>query len=141
MTHHDLILAAMSVGGTALHTPVQVQKLFFLIDKNIAEHVSGPHFDFQPYNYGPFDSAVYHELTKLAIENFVEVVYVWKWREYRLSPEGLRQGIDRFNGLPEQAQDYIRRASEFVRSLSFSELVNAIYKAYPEMRANSVFQG
>jgi hypothetical protein len=42
--------------------------------------------------------------------------------------------------MDEQARDYIDRESIFVRSLSFPELVAAIYKAYPEMRANSVFQ-
>jgi hypothetical protein len=42
--------------------------------------------------------------------------------------------------MDKKAIAYIRQASEFVRSLSFTQLVSAIYKAYPEMRENSVFQ-
>ena len=44
------------------------------------------------------------------------------------------------DNLHENAQAYIRSASNFVRNHSFSKLVSAIYKAYPEMQANSVFQ-
>ena len=35
----------------------------------------------------------------------------------------------------------IEQVSKFVRSLSFEQLVSAIYKAYPRMKANSVFRG
>ena len=55
---------------------------------------------------------------------------VWLFAE----GERLAQGIDPV------VIDYIKRASEFVRSLSFSDLVSAVYKAYPEMKANSVFR-
>jgi hypothetical protein len=43
MIRADLVLAVMSAGRRALHTPVQVQKLFFLIDRNIADQVGGPY--------------------------------------------------------------------------------------------------
>ena len=36
-----------------------VQKLLFLLDREAAEIVGGPHFRFVPYNYGPFDKGVY----------------------------------------------------------------------------------
>jgi hypothetical protein len=35
----------------------------------------------------------------------------------------------------------IKILSEFVRKLSFSELVSAIYKEYPEMKKYSIFRG
>ena len=58
MTRKEVVLAALAPAKHAPHSPVQVQKLIFLIDRNIPREVGGPHFDFQPYNYGPFDKAV-----------------------------------------------------------------------------------
>lgn len=51
-----------------------------------------------------------------------------------------REAVRILRQLPPKAQTYIERVSTFVRGLSFTQLVSAIYKAYPEMRANSVFQ-
>lgn len=140
MERHQLVLAALSVANGALHTPVQVQKLFFLIDREIPELIGGPQFDFQAYNYGPFDQAVYRELDGLHLSDLVEMVPQSTWSAYRLTVEGQKQGEQVLQQMNEKAVVYIRTASEFVRSHSFTQLVSAIYKAYPEMRENSVFQ-
>lgn len=141
MNRRHLMLAALSVANGAMHTPVQVQKLFFLIDQEIADEVGGPHFEFEPYNYGPFDQEVYRELDVLAERGFVEMVPQSTWSSYRLTDEGQAAGEKYLAELKnKKAKSYIRQASEFVRSLSFTQLVSAIYKAYPEMRENSVFQ-
>ena len=63
----------------------------------------------------------------------------WK-RSYALTPEGQQQGEKLLGMLTEQAQEYVRCASDFVRSLDFSQLVSAIYKAYPDMRENSIIR-
>jgi len=140
MERTQLVLAALSVADLGIHTPVQLQKLFFLIDKEIPHLVGGPHFDFQAYNYGPFDQAVYRELDKLALVEFVETVPQSTWSSYRLTQQGQKHGETYLMQMDEKAIAYIRKASEFVRSLSFTQLVSAVYKAYPEMRENSVFQ-
>ena len=140
MKRRNLMLAAMSVANGEVHTPVQVQKLFFLIDKEIPKLVSGPHFDFKPYNYGPFDQDVYRELELLATAGLVELVPQSTWSSYRLTQEGQSKGDKYFGVLKPKASEYIAEASKFVRSLSFTQLVSAIYKAYPKMRERSVFQ-
>ena len=91
-------------------------------------------------NYGPFDKAVYEVLEELEHEELVETTQVYNWREYRLTGKGQEIGGRLLAKLPSRAQDYIRRVSIFVRRLTFTQLVTAIYEAYPEMRANSVFQ-
>ncbi len=141
MDRKEVILAAFAPAKGASHTPVQVQKLLFLIDREIPEWVDGPHFEFQPYHYGPFDSSIYNELLKLAIEGYVEIYPEQTWSSYRLTDKGQKAGDELLNTLKSEAQKFIQAVSEFVRSLSFAQLVSAIYKAYPEMRANSVFQG
>lgn len=137
----DFMLAALSPAKGASYTPVQVQKLFFLIDREIGESIGGPHFDFSPYHYGPFDKQVYLELEELASAGYLQIDDDARiWKTYRLTIEGQKKGSAIFETLEANTRDYIERLVEFVRKHSFTELVSAIYRAYPDMRANSVFQ-
>ena len=136
MTRHELVLAALATANGGMYTPVQVQKLFFLIDREAAHLVGGPHFDFRPYHYGPFDKEVYRALDSLALQGLA----ISAARSYGLTPTGHRQGAALLATLDTRARTYIEEVSAFVRRLSFASLVSAIYKAYPEMRVNSVFQ-
>lgn len=140
MDRKDYVLAVLSTANKKVFTPVQVQKLFFLIDKAIPGLVEGPRFNFEPYNYGPFDKSVYWELNGLSAEGMVRIVRDYNWDDYLLTDEGQEKGEFLFNQIHAEAQPYIKKISDFVRSLSFSELVSAVYKAFPEMRENSVFQ-
>ena len=141
MKKETLVLAALAAGGIHRHTPVQAQKLMFMIDREVPEQVDGPHFNFIPYDYGPFDKQVYFELDELAIEGLVQINdESSRRRTYTLTQEGLEAGKAALADIDDLAQDFIKRASGFVRTHSFSELVSAVYKAYPEMRENSVFQ-
>lgn len=140
MNRRELVLAALAADGpSAEYEPVQVQKLFFLIDKEIPELVGGEHFNFRAYDYGPFDSAVYSEIESMAKVGLAAIAPGY-YRSYSLTPAGYEQGVLVLDGLAAQARDFLSRSAKWVRSLSFNQLVGAIYKAYPEMRENSVFQ-
>lgn len=140
MDGKELILASLFPAKDSTHTPVQVQKLLFLIDTEIPSRVGGPYFRWQPYNYGPFDKTVYDRLRELRDEGFVEMVPDWNWNSYRLTSAGQALAEQIFGRIDPIGQKFIRDASGFVQKLSFSDLVSAIYKAYPDMRKNSVFQ-
>ena len=142
MDQRTFLQAAMSPAGDGIYSPVQIQKLLFLIDKEIPELVEGPHFDFQPYHYGPFDKDVYSVLGSLAELGHVGLDRMMfpRLRSYALTSSGLLLGESAFRKFDPEARDFIKRSSEFVRQHTFSALVAAIYKAYPEMSANSVFQ-
>ena len=73
MLRRDVLLMMMAPAGTAVHTPVQVQKLAFLIDRLVGETIGGTSFDFKPWHYGPFDKAVYQVLEELERDNLVEI--------------------------------------------------------------------
>jgi uncharacterized phage-associated protein len=141
-SREEIILAALSPAGGVPHTPVQVQKLLFLVDRNLPSLIGGPKFNFEPYHYGPFDQKVYSTLGELSRQGLVEITQSshGNWREYRLTPSGQSHAQGVLTRLDKRAQDYLEKVSSFVRSLSFTDLVSAIYKAYPEMRARSVFQ-
>lgn len=137
-----VVLAALASSAGAAFAPVQVQKLFFLLDENVAKDLGGRLFEFEPHNYGPFDKAVYSELEVLARRGLVHIHATGSSagnRVYMLTPDGQRIGEQEMTKLPERAKDYIRRAAKWVLSLPFSKLVGSIYKAYPHMRANSIF--
>lgn len=137
-----LVLAALYAGnGTSDLTPVQAQKLFFLVDREAAQLCEGPHFNFEPYDYGPFDRAVYGELDLLSMTGDVEVDWSGQHRVYRLTEAGLQNAQAAFTSLGAEAQDYLARAKDWVKSLSFRDLVSAIYAAYPDTKAKSIFQG
>jgi hypothetical protein len=143
MNRSNFVLAALSTAEGRAFTPVQVQKLFFVLDRNIPNALDeGEAFHFVPYDYGPFDSDVYRELEHWAYSGMAEVTQAGQFsmKTFRLTALGQREGERLLQELPERFQAYIREVSMFVRSLSFSDLVSAIYKAYPEMKANSVFR-
>jgi uncharacterized protein len=140
VTPEQIVLAALAPAKGAAHTPVQVQKLLFLLDKNLP-HPEGPYFQFEPYHYGPFDKKVYQVLEILASQGLAAVsLGTGNWNEYRLTAQGQVEGERILRQFDEKLSSYIQSVSRFVRSLSFSQLVSAIYKKYPEMREKSVFQ-
>lgn len=140
MDRREVVLAALAAGAGEPHDPVEVQKMFFLIDEKIPDEVDGPHFNFQPYNYGPFDRDVYVELEAAARDGLVRMIPRGTWSEYELTEEGQEAGREALEQLSDRGAKYLRAVSDFVRSLSFDELVSVIYKAFPEMRENSVFE-
>ena len=140
----ELVLAALTAGQSNSElSPVQAQKLFFLIDKNVADAIGGEQYNFEPYDYGPFDSAVYSDLDWLSVpeEGCVEIVRSGRYRTYRLTERGRQIGQQRLDQLNAETRDYFGRAKDWVKRLSFQGLVRAVYQAYPEMRANSIFRG
>lgn len=137
----DYMLAVLAAGDPAPHSPVQVQKLFFLLDRRIPAMVGGPHFNFEPYAYGPFDHHVYRALEALAEQGMVEIAdRPGRPRCYRLTADGLRRGRTALSNMRSEVRKYITDLSTWVRTLSFPELVASIYREYPAMRAKSVFR-
>jgi hypothetical protein len=135
----DTIVMAMAAGGRGtLFEPVRIQKLLFLIDREIPHFVAGPHFDFQPYRYGPFDRAVYDELSLLSKTGKVDIRDGPGRRTYSLAGPGLTAGTTALRQLPVEVRLYLSDLARWVLSLSFGRLLAAIYQRYPEMSTKSV---
>ena len=141
-TSEQMILAAMALANRSPFTPVQIQKLMFLIDEELAEGLRRKFFNFRPYNYGPFDGNVYSCLDALVDSGHVELVPIpgQRWSSFRTTEEGQAIGGKKLSQLEAWVREAIEVYSDWVRSLSFTQLVSAIYNKYPAMRANSVFQ-
>lgn len=141
MTRQEFVLLALAGADGQSFTPVQVQKLLFILDRNIGAVVNGSGFNFQPYHYGPFDKAVYTTLEALETEGKVEIVTSDGARRlFRLTEQGQDAGEQLLSHMGDDSRAYISAVCDFVRSQSFAGLVSSIYKAYPEMKVNSVFK-
>ncbi len=138
----NFILATLSVAGFKSFTPVQVQKLLFLLDDKISSSVGGPLFDFVPYDYGPFDKKIYRIMDSLCQEGYVKI-HGRSWhtrRTYQLTNKGLETGRSHFEELPNKSKEHSQQLVQWLLQLSFSQLMSFIYENYPDMRVNSVFQ-
>lgn len=140
MNREEFVLAAMAPAGTGAFSRIQIQKTLFLLDHNIGELTGGRHFNFTPYHYGPFDPEVYRVLENLENRGLVAIARDPRQPSpmHTLTPTGLTRGQTELAKLEQQMQDYIRNTVVFVRSVTFAELLSAIYREYPEMAANSV---
>ena len=137
-----LVLAALSAGTAESFAPVQVQKMFFLLDENISAEFGGKQFDFEPYDYGPFDKSVYSEIDALISLGLVELYYVSPTpggRRYSLSGSGRLTGQEVLQSFSPGSQQFIIEVADWVRKLNFAQLVGSIYKAFPHMREKSIF--
>ena len=137
----DYVLAVMSATKMNPLTPVRVQKLFFLLDDTIPEKVGGPYFEFVPYDFGPFDKTVYHVFKSLAIKNMAEIKKpdFNTPQMYQLTALGQEIGSETFESFPDDVQDYIVRLVEWILENSFTQIVSAMYKYYPDMKTGNVF--
>lgn len=142
MDREELILAAFAAGGKdVIFSPVQAQKLFFLIDREAKHLVDGPHFNFRPYDYGPFDKSVYDAIDAMSMTGMTTVQSSGRYRSYGLTASGFARGSAKLDSLPENAKTFITEVANWVRSLSFGQLVSSVYQAYPDMKVNSIFRG
>lgn len=138
MSRCEFILAALAPAKGESHGPAMVQKLAFILGDKLPDGMCDPPFKFMPYDYGPYDGDVYRVLEELG-ELGLLMVCRGHWRSYRLTVKGQKQGSAVLRRLTRNQRRFVREVSAFVRRLTFTQLISAIYKAYPEMAVNAVF--
>lgn len=160
-TENVVIMSSESIGGIILErkdwallaiaaaagepvSPVQLQKSLFLLGKNFAADLGVGFYRFDPYDYGPFASEVYRDAESLGGEGFIAIDTAEpsrSWKMYAATPAGLERATQLEMVAPDGTAAYVKAVVAWARSLSFRQLVSAIYAQYPEQRANSVFRG
>lgn len=134
-----IVLAGMAAARSgAKFDAVRLQKLFFLVDREIPHLVGGPHFDFRPHHYGPFDQVVYDEVGDLIESGDVAVDTAARYPRYFLSDSGATNGARFLAALSDSASRYMREASAWITGTPLRPLLAAICRDYPDMARNSV---
>ncbi len=135
------ILALAAAGGEPL-TPVQLQKSLFLLGAKLPDEVGDSFYEFSPYNYGPFSSDVYADAEELSERGLVRIEHKpgRTWVEYAATPEAIQRTRELHRVASERAVAYLESAVHWCRKLTFRQLVEAVYVAFPEQRVNSVFR-
>jgi hypothetical protein len=139
-TNVTLMMLALAEG--AIYSPVQIQKAMFLADDKVRDAFEeDSRYNFQPFDYGPFDRDVYLDVQFLQNHGLARIGTSRDgWNTYAVTEEGIERSRVLRRQLSTEQLRMLRRISIFVRSLSFSELVSAIYRGYPHMRERSVFR-
>ena len=143
MTRQEVLLAILAAAGGRSFTPAQIQKATFLVSTNLPNLVDwGQPYNFIPYDYGPFDHGVYADAEVMQANGEAEIRPSphGRWNLYAASEIGVGRGTAILNGMDERSREYITKIVDWVRSLSFQQLVKAIYDQYPQMRENSIFR-
>jgi uncharacterized protein len=142
MTRQDVLLAILAASGGRNYTPAQIQKGVFLVTENLPALVTeGRNYHFEPYDYGPFDKNVYVDCETLSVSGEADVLQGPRWKYYTASDEGVQKGLAILERMAPEDRKYVHTVSEWVRSISFDQLVKSIYEKYPHMKANSIFRG
>jgi hypothetical protein len=136
-----LLLSLLAAKEKGL-TPVQLQKVLFVFGRRRPDTVRDSYYDFKPYHYGPFDSAVYADADMLAARELIAVDQSngRSLRTYRLTPEGHAAAATARNATDPREVEFMGKVVEWAQRLSFSSLVRSVYEEFPEMREHSVFR-
>ena len=92
-------------------------------------------FDFQPYDYGPFDAAVYRSRDSLLEKGLLE--RAGGYDACVLTDAGRERVVELEAGLGENA-DWLRKIGWWASSRSFAQLLREVYAEYPEYAARSI---
>ena len=143
MNRQDWTLLAVSASKGEGLSPVQLQKTLFLLGKHLSAAELGPsYYEFEPYNYGPFDVSIYQDAEALSGKGLIAITRAAErsWPMYQPTGLGTSTASKLRAEVSPHAIQYLDQVISWVQRLSFRDLVRAIYAEYPEYRANSVFR-
>jgi len=134
----NVLIAIVAAAGEAGLDRAQLQKSVFLVGEEFDGELPPDYYQFRPYMYGPFAQGVYADIDRLSDGPMIETFPGDDGRPFYRFVSSATTGMF---ALSEDLKAVIRRIVEWVTSMSFNELVRAIYYLYPDQRENSVFQG
>ena len=135
-------MLALSCAPAGQLSPVQLQKTMFLLSIYYPRDVGKAFYTFRPYNFGPFDEAIYGDMRMLGFERFVRRVAVpgRSWSAYQITDAGTKRAKG-LSIIPSRAaMEYLKAVTKWATAVPFAHLLRTIYTKFPEFRKNSVFQ-
>ena len=142
LTRQDWLLLTLSRSPDGAMSPVQLQKALFLFGQEVGGSVGTRFYSFVPYDYGPFDAAIYVDLRRMMHEGHVGAEWSpgRSWKNYTLTGPGRKAAHMLESEADARLVEFLGRIVVWVRGRSFSDLLRSVYAAYPEFAVNSVFR-
>ena len=135
----DVLLSIITAAEGDPITPVQLQKIAFLVGEECREILPQDFYKFVAYDYGPFCIDIYRDAEKLQEQGSISIDLnsEGRWNEYSATFRSNKELAE----IPAELDDFIQRAVEWATGLTFRELVSSIYHSYPQYAENSIFKG
>lgn len=118
---------------------LRVMKGLFLLSQEPASPLYGQ-YQFEAYDYGPVDAAVYRDLDALQLAGLIHVQRSLgsTRKTYDLTDSGRLRVSELRKFVPRNQLEEIERVKRRVTSFDFDNLLRQIYSEYPDFARNSV---
>ncbi len=137
VNRESVLIAIIAAAGDDGLDRAQLQKSAFLVREEFEARLPSDFYQFRPYMYGPFAQQIYTGIERLSDGPMIETLAGNDERPlYRLTRDSASWQFD----LPEDLESGVKRIVRWVSTMSFDELVRAIYYMFPEQRENSIFR-
>lgn len=142
LNRRQWLLLALSEAPGNLMSPVQIQKTMFLFGQDAGNELGEGFYSFAPYDYGPFDPAIYRDLRTLESDGRVRQMWMEGrgLRRYAVTRRGRETAECLRAKADPRLRDFLAELVSWVTEQSFSNLIRNVYAAYPGYAVNSVFR-
>jgi uncharacterized protein len=142
LTRRDWLLVFIGLPDGSYPTDqIRLMKGMFLLSKE------GPPegrdlYDFEPYDFGPFDKRVYADLDSLTSDGLIasDPVMGTNRRTFRVTSRGEAMVRELAAGFSPESLQYLADLKQFVGSMSFLRLLRHVYAKYPQYAVRSVMR-
>lgn len=138
----DTLIVLIACADDQGLSPLQIQKSLFLLAQSGLPGMPSPFYAFRPYNYGPFDADIYRDVDLLISEGLVAETHIagQSWSKYTITVKGRAVASEMQNQMDNRLLSHLREIVEWIKPLSFTDILRVIYAKYPAFAVNSVFQ-
>lgn len=142
LTPEQWLLFALSRAKDGRLSPIQAQKIMFLLGMEAKHYVGDRFYKFTPYLYGPYSSAIASDLEKMRSTGQIvaERPAPFQRATYLITVQGLREAEDIGKSVDAKMKGFVQLTVDWVKAQTFSNLLRSIYKKYPAYATQSIFK-
>ena len=134
----DILLAFidLSIEKQNILSPIQLMKGMFLVKNELK--ISN-FYKFEAYLYGPCSFEIYSDLIDLLENKLIDAISTpFSWKYYRTTNVGSNKANLIIKKLDKKNVEKLNEIKKLVITKSFLELLEYVYKKYPEYAKNSI---
>lgn len=139
LTRQDWLLLFIGSPGAQFHADqIRIMKGMFLLSKEGPSEVQDL-YAFEPYDYGPFDVGIYHDLDAAQAQGLIQsrTVGGTNRRVFQLTSTGEARAAEFRRQASQAALRAVEEVKKLVTSLSFTDLLSYVYERHPEYAVRS----